>query len=163
MIDINRLIGFVFYSNSYVTFQRIRESLVQMAKHFDIDDVAVILGEFCHGIGPITAGLANATALGNGEDFIEEIKATVKEIGSVEMDEPKIIFVISDHYSEKCQRNIRKMHKMNEQFGYNAQISVLQISGGSGSEKELPRIFVDDTEELVKEIKRVLGEQNANI
>ncbi len=163
MIDINRLIGFVFHSNSYVTFQRIRESLVQMAKHFDIDDVAIILGEFCHGIGPITAGLANATVLNSGEDFIDEIKATVREIGSVEVDEPKIVFIISDHYSEKCQRNIRKMQKINEQFSYNTLILVLQLSEACGSEEELPRIFVDDTEELVKEIKRVLGERNANI
>ncbi len=163
MIDINRLFGFVFHSNSYVKFQGMRESLVQLAKHFDIDDVAVILGEFCHGIGPITAGLANATALKNGESFIEEIKDTIKEMGSIEMDEPKIIFLISDHYSKKCQRNIRKMQKMNEQFGYNIQMFILQISEGSASEEELPRIFVDDMEELQKEVKRILGEQNVNI
>ena len=163
MIDINRLIGLVFYSDSPQKFRAIRGALLSSLPALEIDDAALVLGKFCEGIGPITAGVANSLPLDNEEHFIRELKCTVREVGLVDIDEPKVVMVISDRYSPLLQRNLQKMQSMILTSGYNIDLIAIQLSEGTATEGEVPRIFVDTPEELQREVQEILGEYDGYV
>jgi len=158
MLDLNRLVGFIFHSSSPVRFEEIKQSLLKISSDFETDDVAVILGNNCHGPGEITGAIANAIRLLNDEDFVNMTKAVVKSVGEAELNSPKVVFIISDDFSLEMKRTIKKLSRLNATYDYEAQIHTLQVSPTACScqESDVVCLIVDDTDALVKEMQLIL-------
>ena len=93
MLDLNRLVGFVFRSDSHALFNKIKKSLLEITPKLDNDDMAVICGECFQSSGPITGAVANYANI-KDDEFIDVVKLTVKSMGEARMNCPKLIFII---------------------------------------------------------------------
>ena len=163
MIDIRRLIGFLCFSESHYKFQLMRDAMLQIAPTLDADDGAVILDQYCQGPGQITAACANLKAVANEDQFVDFIKLTVNEMGLSDADCPKVLLLVSNEFSPRCQRNIVKMQNRIESWKFDITLKALQLSGAESQADLLPRVYVNDAKELRSEIKGILESVHGNI
>jgi hypothetical protein len=157
MLDLNRVIGFVFYSRSSVFFRDVKQVLLPLTAGFEPDDVAIVFDDFCQGSGPITAAVANSKRLESEEDFILTIKAITKEIGAAEVNSPKHVFIISDEFGDELKRTIVKLHRINATYDYPAIIKPIQVHPSKICEdSDVKLTVVAHVDDLQKEVKREL-------
>lgn len=161
MLDLHRLIGFVWHSRSTVMFRKIKDRLLETMPLLDSDDVAVVIGEHCEGSAETTAAISNAKQLENEDDFINMTKAMVKSIGEVDLDSPKLVFIISDDFSKEMEHTIYKLRNINEKYSVGSQLYFIQISDTAiCKDEKCQRTIVSNTKTMVEEISRVLEEMN---
>jgi hypothetical protein len=159
MLDMNRLFGFVFYSDSIRTHNEIKKVLVEFVLTLEPDDAAVTMGEFGQGVGLITSQLINGERSVNEADFINMSKAVCKAIGEAEINSPKYVFVISDRFSEEMAFTIYKMTTLNETYSYAPRLQFIQLNPAVTPESSDPRwLVVSDARQLKSEIERIVKE-----
>lgn len=157
MLDLNRVIGFLFHSRSSVFFRDVKEALLPITASFEPDDVAIVFDDFCQGSGPITAAIANSKWQPSEDDFIANVKAVIKEVGAAEVNSPKHVFVVSDEFSDELQRTMVKLHRINETFDYPAMIKPIQVHLSATCEDANVKLtIVSDIQGLRDEISRAL-------
>jgi len=127
MLDLNRLISFVIYSPSSVRFREVKDIILELVVDFDNDDMAIIADECYQGSGPITAAVANSKRLQGVDDFVTVIKDTVKTMGDVKINCPKIVFIMTDSVTEELQWVIAKLERINSTFDYPVQIHLIEL------------------------------------
>ena len=156
MLDLNRLFGFVFYSNSIQTHNEIKQVLVEFAITLEADDAAVTMGEFGQGPGEVTAHLINGKRPANEADFSNMTKAMCKAIGEAEIDAPKFVFIVSDNFSEDMAFAIYKMIKLNENYSYAPRLQIIQLSPTAKPNSRW--LVVSNTKQLKSEIEKITKE-----
>ena len=161
MLDLNRLIGFVYHSSSAVTFKAIKDGLVEVTPSFDVDDVALVQGDYCQGSGEVTAYVANSGRLTNDADFVDMTKAVVKTIGEAEINSPKAVFVVSDRLTPELDHTFNKMRRLNRTYDYESALHFLILDKHLICRQTKSQCTVlDDTRAMVAEVQRVLEELN---
>lgn len=161
MLDLHRLIGFVWYSHSPVTFRQMKDSLRHVTQSLDEEDVTVVLGERYNGAAESAAAIANSKRLLNDEDFVNMTKATIKAIGAADLESPKLMFVLSDDFTSEMEHTINKMRKLNETYPFPVQLHFIQVSStalcmsGQGQ-----RTILSTLDDVTAEVSRLLEEAN---
>jgi len=157
MLDLNRLIGLVYCSESSVTFRQIKDTLLALAPDLDDDDMVMVLGECYQGAGPVTAAIANSKNLKDGDEFVGLSKLTVKSVGEVDLNCPKLIFIISDQFGKGMQHTLRTLDRRCQLFDYEPKFHVIQMKPNTTyHSSEAPRTIVDNADDLLKELILVL-------
>ena len=161
MLDLNRLVGFVFCATSHSIFSKMRKAILRITPKLDNDDMAVVNGECYQSSGPITGAVANCINISDQQDFIDSIRLTVKSIGEARMNCPKLVFVISDSFNSEVEWVLKKFDRIHRTLNYEITLHVLQVNPTAVcNDSSVLRTIVDDEEALFVEIARILKEAN---
>lgn len=161
MLDLNRLVGFVYYSYSSVLFKEIKNELMKVSETFEADDVSIVQGEYCQGGGEITGVLANSKNLVNYSDFVNMLKAVIKTIGKAEINSPKIIFGIVDKLDFEIDHTFDKMEKLCCTYDYEPKLNFLVLDEHATTRNAKSKFTViHSVSDLREEISNILQVTN---
>lgn len=147
MLDINNLVGFLYYSDSALNFQFIRKELLKIVPKFSAEDMVFVQDNLYQGGGEATAGVANTLAIDNWNDFKDLIKFLVKDLGGINTDTEKNLFIISDYYNSEILRTIEQIKKINYAMDYGINFNIYYF--GKKSYEGIPEF---NSEEISKNI-----------
>ena len=157
MLDLNRLIGLVYHSGSPVTFRQMKDALLELTPDLDDDDMIMIRGECYQSAGPVTAAIANSKSLEDENEFVDLSKLTVQSVGEVDLNCPKLIFIISDQFGNKMEHALKTLDRRCQVFDYEPKFHVIQMKPNAVYQpSEAPRTIVDNAEDLLQELLLVL-------
>jgi len=152
MLDFARLVTFIYYSKSSVTFNNIKKQLLSLSSIFEDDDLILVQDKECTTPGSFYGAVANSIKP-TEKDFIKTLKETTKLVAEANLNTPKTIFVICGRFQKEYFDIVEQFKQINDSKLYPAHLVCFQTSE-SPIHKEI--LYTDN---LNTEIKNILEQQ----
>lgn len=133
MLDINKLIGFVMYTQKPPLLESIKTSISLITPTLDPDDAAIVQDTYVQGSGLITAAIKNYNQCIDYNSFIKTTKSLIKFIGEADLNNSKIIFVISDLFNDDMVYSLNKLTSINKRYDYPSNLHFMKIGESDGN------------------------------
>lgn len=127
MLDVNRLLGFVFNVSSVHKLMELKESLTSLTGALEANDLAIVGEQCCKGPGEITGALMNLPLL--KDQFVSTLKVAFHAIGTADLLVKKDVFVVSEKYDHEAKRTIFKLLKANQVKYYECDLHLFCLDG----------------------------------
>lgn len=125
MIDLNRMSSFV-YNCSREFSASLKKALINVSVDSDSDDLFIVGESVAKGPGEGTSLFANVK-LPCHKGLTSQMKDSFKVLGTTDCDCEKLIFIISDDFSDNFCYQLCKMLKLSENNYYNIKCYIFQI------------------------------------